>query len=118
MILRPVDENGDVLPVLVSSALLKGVPAEKTLVSDRLALLTGEWWENRSWGNAIVEMLKENRFTESDQLTLANYLTSYIRATDGVRDVRDVSFAMDGKQFCYSCTIITAEGSALFNYEL
>ena len=118
MILRPVDEGGDVLPVLASSALLRGDPAEKALIDDRLELLSGDWWENPAWGNAIVEMLKENRYTESDQQALASYLTSYIRETPGVTDVRDVSFSTEGKRLLYTCTVETDSGSVGIHYEL
>ena len=116
--MRPVDQDGDVLPVLVSASLLKGIQADQELVTDRLALLAGDWWENPSWGNAVIELLKENRYTETDQQALAAYITSYIRETPGVTDVRDVSFSMEGRQFRYSCTIETENGSANIHYEL
>ena len=51
MILRPVDENGDILPVLSSADLIRGAPATARLVKDRLELLSGDWWENLTWGN-------------------------------------------------------------------
>ena len=111
LVIRPVDENGDIRPVASSSDLLRGVRAESCLVHDRLELLSGEWWENSVWGNRIVEMLKETRFTEADGQALASYLTSYIRETPGVLDVRDVSFSLDGRAFRYACTIDTEEGS-------
>ena len=53
MILRPTDESGDILPVLSSADLLRGAPAVARLVEDRLQFLAGDWWENRTWGNAI-----------------------------------------------------------------
>ena len=43
MVIRPVDENGDVLPVLSPSDLSRGVPANALLARDRLQLLTGDW---------------------------------------------------------------------------
>ena len=118
MIMRPVDQDGDVLPVLVSASLLKGIRADQELVSDRLALLAGDWWENPSWGNAVIELLKENRYTETDQQALAAYLVSYIRETDGVLDVRDVSYSTEGRQFRYACVIETENGSAQIRYEV
>lgn len=77
MIIRPVDENGDILPVLVSASLLKGSGAVARLVKDRLDLLAGEWWENPAWGNGVIDMLKDYRLTEADSQALANYITSY-----------------------------------------
>ena len=117
MIHRPTDASGDILPVLSPSALVKGAPAAALLVRERLELLAGEWWENPEWGNEILDMLRESRLTEADQQTLSSYLTSYIRETPGVDDVRDVSFSAEGRQFRYTCTVDTGDGSASVHYE-
>ncbi len=118
MILRPVDSSGDILPVLSSAGLLRCASAVARLVRDRLELLAGEWWENPAWGNAVVDMLQESRFTEADQQVLASYLTSYIRGTPDVQDVRDVLVSASGRTFSFSCTVETEDGSANINYEL
>ena len=119
MILRPVDFSGDILPVLSSSALLRGAPAVARLVKDRLELLAGEWWENPAWGNAVVDMLRESRFTEADQQVLASYITSYIRETPAVQDVDDVTFSViEGRRFSYSCTVVTDNGYAQIDFSL
>ena len=119
MILRPVDSSGDILPVLSSAALLRGAPAVARLVKDRLELLAGEWWENRSWGNMIIELLKQTRYTEADQQLLASYLSSYIRETPGVQDVDDVTFSVgDGRQFSYSCTVVTDNGYTQVDFSI
>ena len=117
MILRPVDESGDILPVLTSASKLTGTDAVKGLVHDRLDLLSGDWWENPAWGNAILEMLKENRYTEADQQVLASYLSSYIRETKGVLEVRDVKCSLEGRGFSFSCVVETETGSAAIHYE-
>ncbi len=118
MILRPVDQNGDILPVLVSASLLKGTGAVARLVKDRLELLAGDWWENPAWGNAVVDMLRDSRLTEADTRALVNYITSYIRQTPGVLGVEDVVFSVEGKQFAYSCRVDTEEGDARIDYML
>ena len=118
MILRPVNASGDILPVLSSADLLKGAEAVALLVRERLELLAGEWWENPGWGNAVLNMLQESRLTKPDLQSLATYLTSYIRATPGVQEIRDVSFSAENRQFRYTCTIDTADGEAVINYEL
>lgn len=117
MIYRPVDENGDILPVRASADLLRDAPAAARLVRDRLSLYTGEWWENPAWGNEILEMLTESRLTETDRQALAAYLSSFIRETPGVRDVRDVSAAAEGCRFCFECVIDTDSGSESIRYE-
>lgn len=118
MVIRPVDDSGDILPVLSPSDLLKGVRAEKELIMDRLHLLSGDWWENRSWGNMIVELLKENRYTEADQQLLASYISSYIRETPGVQDVRDMAWSAVGRLFRFSCIVETDSGSVGIDYEI
>ena len=118
MILRPVNDTGDILPVLSSSVLLSGARAVARLAEDRLNLYAGDWWENPAWGNRIIEMLRENRLTEADGQALANYLSEYIRKTEGVEEVREVSFSVEGRQFSYGCTVVTDEGQADVRYSL
>ena len=118
MILRPVDENGDILPVLSSADLLRDVLAVARLVKDRLELLSGDWWENPAWGNEIVDLLKESRLTEADTQALVSYLSSYIRETTGVLDVRDAVGSVNGKQFSFSCTVDTEYGEAEIDYSI
>ena len=117
MIIRQVDESGDILPVLSSAAPVRGAPAAALLIRERLDLLTGEWWEYPDRGNGILAMLQEARPTEADRQAMAVYLTSYIRETPGVREIRDVSFTTEARQFAYSCTVETADGSASIHYE-
>ena len=116
MILRPVDSNGDILPVLSSVSLLRGPEAVARLVKDRLELLSGDWWENPAWGNEVLEMMRSSRLTEADSQALANYITSYVRQTDGVLEVEDVEFSVEGKFFSYSCRVDTEDGPAQIDY--
>ncbi len=112
MILRPVDENGDILPVLSSSDLLSGPEAVARLVQYRLSLLRGEWWENPESGFFLLEELREGRITEAEASALSSQITAYIRETPGVRDVENVRFSLGGRRFSYSCGIRTEEGTA------
>lgn len=118
MILRPVDETGDILPVMSSSDLLRDAPAVARLVKDRLELLSGDWWENPAWGNEIVDLLKESRLTEAYTQALVSYLSSYIRETPGVLDVRDTVCSMNGRQFSFSCTVDTEYGETVIRYSM
>ena len=111
MIMRPVDEQGDVLPVLSSGEALKGAEAVAALVRARLELTAGEWWEDPARGNATIDMLRESRFTEADGQALAAYLTGYIRRTPGVREVREAAFSAEGRQFSFSCAVETGDGT-------
>ena len=117
MILRPVDEFGDILPVLSSSVLLRGAPAVAHLVEERLNLFAGEWWENPSRGNEVISMMKDSRLTEADAQALASYLTSYIRETPGVEEVRDTAFSAEGRRFSYACTVAAEAGEAIISFQ-
>ena len=118
MRIRPVDQNGDVLPVLHVSEMVSGAPAVARLAEDRLNLLVGDWWENPAWGNEILRMLQEGRLTEADAQTLSTYLSSYVRKTSGVLDVRDERWNLASGRFSWSCTALTEYSSAAIDYSL
>ena len=118
MILRPLDDHKDILPVLRSSDLARAAWAEALLAQSRLDLLVREWWENLHWGNEILELLKDSRLTQADGQALASYLTGYIRKTAGVTDVRDVTFALEGRRFSYSCLVECADGTFEITYSI
>ncbi len=118
MILRPTDASGDILPVLGVSDMMTGKRAGAELTRDWLNLHTGEWWENPSWGNEILDLLRESRLTEADQQVLATYLSSYIRKLPGVQDVRDVEVSLENRQFHFSCEVETEEGSETIHYSV
>ena len=117
MVLRPVDDSGDILPVLSSSDLVSGAEAVALLVKDRLSLLQGEWWENSAVGFPVLEELRSSRLTEAGASALSSVITAYIRETPGVTEVEDVRFAVSGRQFSYSCMVLTGDGSAAVAYE-
>ena len=116
MKLRPVDTSGDILPVLSAGAMVSGPQAVALLVEDRLNLLTGEWWENRGIGFSVLERLRDSRMTEADAQAFSSMITAYIRETPEVLNVEDVLFTVAGRQFSYSCTVRTAEGTASVSY--
>ena len=116
MTLRPLDASGDILPVSSLSALLSGPEAVTALVRLRLNLLAGEWWENPARGCEIFNMLRERRLTEQDAPSLSSYLCSYISATPGVRSLEDVRAAVTGRQFTFSCRVLTEDGSGDISY--
>ena len=118
MVIRPLDANGDIEPVLLSGDLIKNERAVAILIKDRLDLYVDDWWENRGWGNSILNMLKESRLTESDMQMLGTYITSYIRETEDVQDVKDVKLSVSGREFSYSGLVITNYGNVNINYSL
>ena len=117
MLLRPADASGDILPVRSSSAMLSGPEAVALLVRYRLSLLRGEWWENPEWGFFVLEALQSSRLTEAETAAVSAQISAYIRETDGVRDVENVIFSVEGRKLLYSCEILTEEGTAALKFE-
>jgi len=117
MRMRPVDQNGDVLPVLQASDMFSGSLAVAKLVEDRLNLFSGDWWENLAWGNEILRMLQEGRLTEADAQSLSTYLAGYVRSTSGVKEVQDEKWAFSDNRFSWSCTALTEYGSVSIHSE-
>ena len=118
MKIRPVDENGDILPVLQIANMVSGPAAVSRLAECRLNLLSGDWWENPEHGNEILRMLQESRMTEADAQALSGYLSSYVKETSGVLDVRDVKWNLDGTRFSWSCKVMTEEGETVAEYHV
>ena len=117
MRIRPVDQNGDVLPVLHASDMFSGSLAVAKLVEDRLNLFSGDWWENPSWGNEILRMMLDGRLTEADAQSLSTYLAGYVRSTSGVKEVQDEKWNLSGGRFFWSCTALTEYGSVSIHSE-
>ena len=118
MKMRPVDPDGDILPVLHTGEMFSGALAVASLVESRLNLYSGDWWENPAWGNEILRMLQEGRLTQADAQALSTYLTAYVRETSGVQDVTDVRFSVEDHRFRWECNVLTEYGSASVFFEV
>ena len=117
MLYRPVDSEGDILPIVTPGDLVRDAKAVAQLIYDRLELLYGTWWEDPEWGNEILEMMRESRITEADGDALAAYITSYIMETPGVVDVSEIDYSVADRRFSYSCLAETESGSEIIEYE-
>ena len=115
MLSRPVDESGDILPVLSSSDLLTGVSAVAIGIRDLLRMYTGDWWENPDLGNEVLYLLADSRCTDQDAETHSSYLVSYLLEFPGVQSVTDVSSSFSGRVFIFSCTVHTEAGDTDIN---
>ena len=112
MTLRPMDENGDVLPVSSSSRMCSGPSAVGSLAFLRLKLYQGDWWEDEEEGCGILELLRRNRISSGNLSLLSSSLSSYLAQTPGAMDIRNAEITMNGHLASYSCQLIT-EGEAV-----
>ena len=113
MLARPVDQNGDILPVTASADLLSGTAAVASAIRDHLRLFPGDWWENAEKGNPVFDLITVSRRTEQDARTLSSALTSYILAFPGIRTVSDVQASIEGQVFSFSCIAHTESGETV-----
>ena len=110
MTARPVDSEGDILPVLSGADLLTGTEALAAGLRDHLRMYSGDWWENPEMGNEILELMAEARQTDEDAEALGSYLVGYLMEFVGVREVTEVSAAFEGREFRFSCKVRTDVG--------
>lgn len=118
MTARPVDENGDILPVLSFFDLLMGTDAVAAGLKDHLHLYPGDWWENPELGNEVLDLLAEARRTDRDAEALATYLVSWLMAFPGVRGVSDLLYSFAGSGFRFSCVAHTESGEAAVSLQV
>ena len=106
MLVRPVGENGDMIPIAFSSQMIEGGNAVAQIVKQRLLLYFGEWWENESLGFRVPQFLVEGVRQENLQM-LSKYISSYVADTEGVDSVVNSTVSLNGRRMSYSCVVRT-----------
>ena len=110
MVVRPTDENGDMMPIQSGNQMLTGTKAVAQIARDRLLFYRGEWWEDESLGIRIPDFLA-NSIRASDVNLFARYITSYLAETEGVRGISSVSAEYDKRSLIFRAILVTDEGS-------
>ena len=104
MLVRPVDANGDMMPIEYSEQLITGGKAVAQVVTQRLLLYFGEWWEDEEAGFRIPQFLADGVRSENLQM-LQKYISSYVAGTEGVDSVTSSSIILIGRTMTYRCVI-------------
>ena len=107
---RPIDENGDMMPVFSEKDMLEGYKAVGTIAGERLKLIRGEWWEDETVGFRMVPYLIDSA-KENETNFFMNYITSYLAATEGCKGITDVEVTYKNRELKYSCRMIADGGS-------
>ncbi len=110
MITRPVDENGDMIPVIKQSEMLTDAAAVAKVVKSRIQFAYGQWWEDESQGFRVPQFLK-NGVRRRDVEMLTRYITAYVMQTEGVGAVTNVQMEITDRTASYSCCVIVGETS-------
>lgn len=109
MVIRPVDKDGDILPVESIDKMAKGKQAVASVINLRLNFYKGEWWEDETIGFSVPDFLV-NGVRENGIGLLAKYISSYISDTKDVREVIDVQSTMNNHNLTFYCTVLTIYG--------
>lgn len=117
MIVRPVDENGDMMPIQNESQMIGGAEAVAQVAKDRLAFFYGEWWEDPEMGIRIPDFLA-NTVREGDVSMFAKYITSYLGDTAGSRGIAGATVEYSRREMIYRATILADDGSAGLEVDL
>ena len=111
MLYRPVDENGDMMPIQNASQMSSGGQAVRLAADARVALIEGEWWEDTELGFHMYSLLTDSARTGETQM-LENYITSYLAQTKGCAGVTNVELKTVGRDLVYSCTLLADDGTS------
>ena len=118
MLTRPIDDTGDILPVLTSADLLSGISAVAAGLRDHMHLYQGDWWENPEMGNEVLDLVVDARATDQQAETLSFYLSSCILEFPPVQSISDVAASFSGYVFHFACTAHTEEGEVPISLSL
>ena len=111
MLIRPLDENGDMIPMHSLDQMIDGETAVAQVIHLRLDLEHGEWWEDESLGFRVPEFLV-NGARRGDIDMLAKYIASYVSGTQDVRAVTNVTTAYSGRELIFGCTAVLEDGKS------
>lgn len=111
MIVRPLDENGDIVPIYDINQMVAGKDAVSQIIDLRLHFMYGEWWEDRETGFRIPDLLVANA-RRGDIDILSKYIASYISSTEGVKAVTGIVNTYSNHRMTFYCTAITKEGKS------
>ena len=117
MKVRPVGNDGDMIPIQYDSQMVGGGQAVAQIVKDRLSFYHGEWWEDDDMGVKIPDFLMDT-VRKSDVDIFTKYITSYIASTEGVIGITNASVEFNKRVLRYRCIIHTEEGSEEMEVDL
>lgn len=117
MRIRPVDAQGDMMPIQNLSQMKEGGEAVAEIARERLLFYYGEWWEDESVGLRIPEFLADT-IKKNDVDMVAKYITSYLSETEGVVGISNVRVEYNRRRFVYSALLVSGDGAEVLEVDL
>lgn len=110
MRVRPLGDDGDIVPVYSLDQMLEGKKAVPQIIDLRLHFNHGEWWEDEDLGFRIPDFLIAN-VRRGDLDLLSKYISSYIKDTRGVSAVTNIAASYNNHAMTFACTVLTNDGN-------
>ena len=108
--MRPVDKQGDILPVLSRSNLMSGIEAAGRLAEAALQLQQGEWWEEALACSPVLAILRDDTFGEEKAQELEREIPRHLRELPGAASVEDAAVIRKGSRLIFRCRLLTDSG--------
>lgn len=109
MKIRPIDENGDMMPVTSLDDLISDTPAVAQVIRHRTNMLYGEWWEDETLGFKVPRFLLDG-VRSGNVGMLSQYITKFITDTPGVAAVSAAQVGFDNHKMTFESAVITGSG--------
>lgn len=111
MRVRPLDANGDFMPIYSAEQMVSGGEAVGQVIKLRLKFLHGEWWEDPDIGFRIPDFLAETA-RSGDIDMLGKYISAYVSESEGVRSIEDMNISYENHTMTFACSVLTDDGES------
>lgn len=111
MTIRPIDENGDMMPVTSLDDLISETPAVAQVIRHRTNMHFGEWWEDETLGFKVPRFLLDG-VRSGNVGMLSQYISKFISETPGVATVAAADVTYENHKMTYRTAVRTIYGDA------
>lgn len=109
---RSLGPNGDPLNGNGANNFLTDLDAVAQIITTRLKLFEGEWWENLTDGTPFFQSIMAAPASQKNQQVISNLLQQRISGTPFVTGLQSVNISVDPRTraLSFTCTVLTAFG--------
>lgn len=110
LIVRKVDEDGDMIWGHGKLDYLQGLEAMAQVIRYRLAAIQGEWWEGDATALPYYSDFLTAYQTDENRARIDLMIIERILDTRGVLSVSDVSSSMKNRKYNFKANVLTVYG--------
>jgi len=112
---RPVDSQGDMIPITRKSRLQHGAEALAEAIKSRMRLHRGEWFEDPDAGSPVLDLLVNDKVTENYMGAIAHQIVGYIAETTGVKSIQasQPTYNRATRSMTLKCAVMPTNGESV-----